>query len=227
MKADPKALREPRFWAGFLCTSFGQMGDPIDGQEACRAFGVSEQAAQKWWRTFTGWYDGILDETDGWLENPSGVAAALTTRLNLEVETHPGGTDYFVSAVKPARRQRVGDVGPHWRLPMFRWEEASRFPAHALVLALPGLWLKGTEAGCRAAVESAFHALPLKDTKAAARLTDQWLGAVSEGRRYRWSRSATLGWVSSAHWSTRSVQAAKQGEDVRALNDLLVRSGLK
>ena len=222
MRADAAALGEPRFWAAFLCVSFGQIGDPFDSALACRAFGVSERAAQGWWQKFTGWYDGVLDETDGWLENPSGVVVALTPRLALEVETHPGGTEFFVSSVEPPRRRLVGDVGPHWRLPMFRWEEARGLSPHALVLTLPGLWVQGTEEGCRAAVENAFRALPLSDEKAAVPLTEQWIGAVSEGgSTYAWSESPTLGWVSSAHWSTRSAEAAARGDDVRALNDLL------
>jgi hypothetical protein len=227
MRPDSHALAEPRFWAAYLCTSFGQIGEPFDPVAVCDALGVAQDDARTWWKNFTGWYDGIFDESDGDLENPAGVAVEVSPHFLFEVETHPGHTGYFFRPLDNSHRVRVGEVGPHWRLPMLRWSEASRLSAHALILALPGVWVTPDRDECLRTVESAFGVLPLSAETSAATLTNQWIRAVGEGGAgYEWFEDPALGWVTSAHWSLRSREAAADGVDVRSANDALKAAGI-
>ena len=226
MIAHAAALKEPLFWAGFLCTSFGQIGEPFDSDVVCSAFGVTEDDAQGWWKRFTGWYDGILDESDGWLENPAGVIVPLARSLTLEVETHPGGTEFHL-AVEETGRFMLGACGSHWRLPMLRWSEAALLSPEALLLALPGVWVAADQTQCREHVEHAFQTLPVRAKAAAAKLADQWVQAVGDGGTdYSWSRDPDVGWVSSAHWSVRSINEHQDRDEVRRVNEALAASGL-
>lgn len=225
MNADPTALKEPLFWTAYLCASFGQIGDPLDPGVVCSAFDVTEEAAQAWWRRFTGMYDGIFDESDGWLDSPAGVIVPIAGNLRLEVETHPGGTEYYLGT-KGSARYMLGECGGHWRLPMLRWSEAALLPAEALILTLPGVWVAGQEHH-RGHVRNAFETLPLRKKAAASKLADQWVQAVHDGgMEYTWSEHPEVGWVSSAPWSVRSIAGNQEPGEVRRLNEALAASGL-
>jgi hypothetical protein len=227
MTPDATALKEPLFWTAFLCSSFGQIGEPFDPEVVCSAFGVTEDDAQTWWHKFTGWYDGILDESDGWLENPAGVIVPLAPSLMLEVETHPGGTVHYLASDATGRHM-LGDCGPHWRLPMLRWSEAALLSPEALLLTLPGVWVAADQTQCRDHVERAFQNLPLRAKSAASKLADQWVAAVGDGgTEYSWSKDPELGWVSSAHWSVRSINEHQDPGEVRWINEALAASGLR
>ena len=64
----------------------------------------------KWWETFTGYYESVLDESDGYLEEPVTLNEALSQDKILKIEFHPGDILYFIND------EEIGSTGPHWKL---------------------------------------------------------------------------------------------------------------
>jgi len=240
MKADVASLMvDGRFWAAHLCSSFGQIGPPFEPEAVFELLGVSEEAVDSWWNTFTGWYEGVFDEADGWVDDPGVIEAPLAGGVSLTVEFHPGQTRYLVTAADSIEGQLLGEISGHWRLPMLRWSEAARLPhvtadsgwaaesPAALLLFLPGLWAEPTEeeALCIACVADAFRRVGLA-REAAGKLARTWWLAVVAGAEYPWSVDAQCGWNTAATWSTRHVAPGRAAQ-VRRLNELLTRGGLQ
>ncbi len=63
-----------------------------------------------WWNAFTGYDDDILDENDGYLEEPATLITTLPQGKTLKIEFHPGDILYFIND------EQIGSTGPHWKL---------------------------------------------------------------------------------------------------------------
>jgi len=204
-------LRDRRFWAALYAGAFGQVGEPPDEADVCHLLGVGEEDVQDWYNEFTGWYPGILDESDGCSDDPATVEVTLANGVELRVEVHPGDVFWFLRG-PDADEAMLANVGPHFELPGLRWQEAAAMAAAApqdgwvaMLLLLPAVWLTAGDDGqaARLAAESAWAASELlPDQSSAASLSDLWAKAV-DGRDYTWRRSND-GWVCDAEWSPRA-----------------------
>ena len=70
-----------------------------------------------WVNEFTGYYDGVMDENDGCLDNPNFFKTEIRKDLTFKIEFHPGDTLYFINDIN------IGSTGPHWMLYCFKWCE--------------------------------------------------------------------------------------------------------
>lgn len=61
----------------------------------------------EWVDRFTQSYDGVLDECDGYLENPTTLTAHLNCHEVLKIEFHPGDVIFFIN------EKNIGSIGPH------------------------------------------------------------------------------------------------------------------
>lgn len=57
---------------------------------------------------FTKYRDGVLDEEDGYVENPRKLSVRLKDDNLLEIEFHPGGTVFYLN------EENIGCTGPHF-----------------------------------------------------------------------------------------------------------------
>lgn len=73
--------------------------------------------ALKWVDDFTKYYDGVLDEEDGYVENPRKVTIDLAHNNLLKVEFHPGDTIFYLN------KDTIGCTGPHFNLHKISWTE--------------------------------------------------------------------------------------------------------
>jgi len=64
----------------------------------------------EWTNTFTQYYDGVFDETDGYLDTPTVLETKISSDKTLKIEFHPGDTLYYINEVE------IGSTGPHWKL---------------------------------------------------------------------------------------------------------------
>lgn len=60
-----------KFWTGFITTSFPTALDEVSDMSLTEIIEENDLADYKWWCDFTGYYKGILDETDGYFSDPS------------------------------------------------------------------------------------------------------------------------------------------------------------
>lgn len=69
-----------------------------------------------WWEQFTGYYEGVFDESDGYLDHPTTLEAQLPSKI-LKIEFHPGDILYFIND------KQIGSIGPHWELQTIAYQE--------------------------------------------------------------------------------------------------------
>ena len=99
------------FWRGYIRDHFiygydDKTDTTIDSIEDY----LVDSSDLQFWDSFTGWDDSILDEGDGYLEDPAYIDEELNDECRLKIEFHPGDTIYYLNGNK------VGSIGPHYEL---------------------------------------------------------------------------------------------------------------
>ncbi len=227
MKARESAFRDPRFWYSHFRICWGQIGPAFDPRLLSEAFGANDESGIAWWHEFTRWYPEIIDESDGELQDPTTLSIRFANALSMDIEFHPGLRPFYLSA-PGSKRVLLGELGPHWRLPMLRWAEASRLSrlavgalsySQVLLLLLPGVWPDPTDDADQVESEVAEALRDIAVRHATAeRLASQWRAAVAKGIEYSWMRHRPAGWASSSEHSLR------RGRSAGPLNRLLARA---
>ena len=63
-----------------------------------------------WWDNFTKYYDGILEKSDGYVDEPETLVCELTQTQTLKIEFHPGDTIYFIND------KQIACTGGHYNI---------------------------------------------------------------------------------------------------------------
>lgn len=112
------------FWVNYFGCSYPNAYDEEDDvsvSELMYELSMEEDSSmeevENWWEEFTGYYDGVLDESDGYLDSPTTLEVEIAPDKVLKIEFHPGDTLYFINNVK------IGSTGPHWELGTIPYEE--------------------------------------------------------------------------------------------------------
>jgi hypothetical protein len=228
MPLRQEVFGDRRFWASLYLRAFGQIGEQPEPELLCSLLQLNERDAQDWDNKFTGWYPGILDESDGYSDDPATVQSALANGVQLRVELHPCDQCWFLRS-EGSPDLMLANTGPHWSLPGLRWPEvvaiASAVPSDdwiVVLLLLPVVWLTAGDDAvqARVTVESAWLASNLIPPASASALADLWVKAVEGGRDFRW-RQTSESWLCDAEWSTRS----EGGSDAASLNRIVAAAG--
>ena len=99
------------FWINYFGCSYLNLYDEEEDVSVSELMEeLCTEEVREWWEKFTGWYDGVLDESDGYLDDPAFLEAPLTQGRTLKIEFHPGDTLYYVNG------EEIGSTGPHWKL---------------------------------------------------------------------------------------------------------------
>jgi len=133
--------REPRFWYGYFRLALGQRDPDFDPGVLSTFFGVDDEEALAWWDEFTGWYDGMLDASDGQVEEPGLLELPLANGGSLIVEAHPGDVYVRRRSVGGSERDEIANFGPHAWVPEWTLEGVARQVGgdHAAFLVLAPL----------------------------------------------------------------------------------------
>lgn len=118
------------FWIGFLATSFPTALDEdtdMSLTELIEEHGLSDI---NWWNTFTKYYDGVLEETDGYIDEPETFICGLTSGQTLKIEFHPGDTIYYINDKK------IACTGCHYQIQIFPFKDLFNFTDDKQVLLL-------------------------------------------------------------------------------------------
>jgi hypothetical protein len=123
--AQASILRDPRFWAGFFGFTLGD--EETDLVEA--TFGITSEEAVSWWNQLSGWYDGVLDDTDGDLERPKTLQLPFGEDRGLDIEIHAGSIYYRVRSADQV--ENLAAIGPHESTPGLPWADIRRLAVQA------------------------------------------------------------------------------------------------
>ena len=103
-------LDNKRFWT---CFFLAEWQNAYNEQKDCSVADVIEanypdlSDYYEWWHNFTGYREDIFETSDGYLEEPTTLIAALDEEQTLKIEFHPGDTVYFINDTE------IGCTGPH------------------------------------------------------------------------------------------------------------------
>lgn len=103
-------IENTNFWLNYFCLSYPNSYNESTGFSVSDIIEENENVEISWWDTFTGYYNGILEESDGYLENPTTFIASIGTNEILKIEFHPGDIVYYIN------NKKIGSIGPHWEL---------------------------------------------------------------------------------------------------------------
>lgn len=128
LKIDISTLRfhNKNFWIGFFCSAYLNTADEETDSsiyDILDEAGIVNKEAINWWEEFCGYYEGVLDETDGYLEEPAALEVSISSMETLKIEFHPGDIIYYLN------NEEIASLGPHFRLqvmPYKKIEEISK-----------------------------------------------------------------------------------------------------
>jgi len=110
-----------KFWTGFVATSFPTALDEETDSSLAEIIEEEEAADSNWWGNFTKYYDGVLEETDGYIEEPETLICHLTEAQTLKIEFHPGDTVYYIND------RQIANTGGEYQIQIFPLADLLRY----------------------------------------------------------------------------------------------------
>lgn len=110
-----------KFWTGFVATSFPTALNEETDMSLPEIIEENEAADIKWWRNFTKYCDGVLDETDGYIDEPETLICNLTSTQTLKIEFHPGDTIYYIN------NKQIACTGGEYQIQIFSLTDLLNF----------------------------------------------------------------------------------------------------
>lgn len=107
-----------KFWYGFWAGSYPNGYDEELDMSVEEI--VGELADPDWWDEFTGYYDGVFEECDGYLDEPRTMEFELAADQKLTIEFHPGDIVYYING------EVLGSIGPHWKLQVVKYTDLEK-----------------------------------------------------------------------------------------------------
>ena len=134
---------EKDFWLIFLMGGFPESLDNETDETLSEIISGLYGYNRQWADNFTGYYDGIFDECDGYIDDPTTLEMELSTGERLYIEFHPGDTIYFIND------EEIGCTGPEYFIHKLDWRQYVSY-THSLssdqkLLVLPMLAVKDGE----------------------------------------------------------------------------------
>lgn len=108
---DELTFVNKNFWHSFFLSSYP---NAYHEQEDNHLLDLAEEIAieedLEYWNQLTGWYGGMLDERDGYIDKPSYLEIGMGENNDLRIEFYPGDILYFING------EEIGNTGSHWKL---------------------------------------------------------------------------------------------------------------
>lgn len=109
------------FWIMFLACNFPKGFDETTNIHIPEIMSENYNADMQWVDDFTGYYDGVMDESDGYIGDPKKLKVELSTGNKLYIEFHPGDTIYFIDD------DEIGCTGPHYIVRKINWLDFKKY----------------------------------------------------------------------------------------------------
>ncbi len=97
------------FWLYFISTQFPNASDETSDTGLDEFISENYELDYEWIDSFTQYYDGVIDENDGYVDNPNYISLVLNNH-DFKIEFHAGDTLYFLDGIQ------IGCTGPHFIL---------------------------------------------------------------------------------------------------------------
>ena len=110
-----------KFWTGFVATSFPTALDEETDSSLAEIIEEEETTDSNWWGNFTKYYDGVLEEADGYIEKPQMLICHLTEAQTLKIEFHPGDTVYYIND------RQIANTGGEYQIQIFPLADLLRY----------------------------------------------------------------------------------------------------
>lgn len=204
----------------------------LDRRTLEAALGTKESEALLWWDAFTGSHPRVLDESDGYVDDPTILTIDVSRDVRVEIEYQPGGTSYRI--VSADSTELLGEIGPHWRLPGLQWSElvaisnasertGSILESQCFLVLLPLVWPESTTdiASQERAVATAIEQAGIATLAGATALAAAWADDIAAVAGVTWSRGPA-GARSENGEGTRGVDL--QDGSVSRLNGLIAEA---
>lgn len=136
-----------QFWSFFLSKSYPNGYFEEEDIELSEYIREKYNVSLEWVDEFTKYYDGVMDEKDGYVENPRKVIVDFANSNLLEVEFHPGDTIFYLN------KESIGCTGPHFNLHKISWTEFKALLVDVdnkewrFFMLLPMIYIKEDEIG--------------------------------------------------------------------------------
>lgn len=97
------------FWHVYFLCGYGEFYcEELDMSVMDMEEEINQDGDLEYWNEFTGWYEGIFEESDGYLDEPTYLETYIDAmNKTLKIEFHPGETVYFLDG------EEIGCIGPH------------------------------------------------------------------------------------------------------------------
>lgn len=105
------------FWIFFLLSGFPESLEEETDMTLSEIIQDSYEINQKWADDFTGYYDTVFEENDGYIEEPNTLVLPFMKTHRLFIEFHPGDMLYFIDDTE------IGCTGPHCRTHVLSWQQ--------------------------------------------------------------------------------------------------------
>ena len=109
------------FWASFMATSFPTALERETDMSLTELMMENGICATSWWDNFTKYYDGVLEESDGYLDNPETLICELTPAQTLKIEFHPADTVYYIND------KQIACTGGHYKIQVIPFKDLLNF----------------------------------------------------------------------------------------------------
>lgn len=126
MTLDDFNFSNKKFWSGFIASSFPTAFDETTDMSLSEIIekNISPEnilADIEWWNRFTGYYDGILEKSDGYIDNPKTFIYNLTPAQTLKIEFHPCDIVYYIN------NNQIGCTGAEYNIFIFPFADLFKY----------------------------------------------------------------------------------------------------
>lgn len=111
------------FWIGFFCSAYVNAADEETDSSVYDILdeaGIINKEVMNWWEEFCGYYEGVLDETDGYAEEATTLEVPVTNMETLKIEFHPGDIIYYMND------KEIASLGPHFKLQAMSYKKIEK-----------------------------------------------------------------------------------------------------
>ena len=105
------------FWVGFMATSFPTALEEETDMSLTELMIEDGMCDTSWWDKFTKYYDGVLEESDGYIDEPETIICELVPTQILKIEFHPGDTVYYIND------KQLACTGGHYNIQVIPFKE--------------------------------------------------------------------------------------------------------
>ena len=105
------------FWVGYMATSFPTAWEEETDMSLTELMIENGMCDTSWWDNFTKYYDGVLEESDGYVDEPETLICELAPAQTLKIEFHPGDTIYFIND------KQIASMGGHYNIQVIPFKE--------------------------------------------------------------------------------------------------------